>query len=96
MSKLKFWYKYNLMRSPVYYYWHSLDCDLCSSGGYGECKNITEYQANEELFWECVEGPSGMRVISREEYLENKDIEIRSRDYIMEAFEDGRGSNVII
>jgi len=95
-SKFNYWWHYKVLRSPAYYYWYSMDCDLCSSEGYGKSKNISEYLENERDFWDSVEGRSDMHLVSKEEYLEHKDIEFKSRDYIMEAYENGNGRNVIL
>lgn len=96
MKAFKFWVKYYVLKSPVYYYWSSMDCDLCSSAGYNKADNIYDYLEEEKAFWENVEGRSDMTIIREEEYLENCDIEIESRDYIMEAFENGNGRSVIL
>ncbi len=96
VNKFKFWWKYYVLKSPAYYYWSSMDCDLCSSAGYGKADNIYDYLEEERVFWENVEGRSDMTLISEEEFLENEGINIKSHDYIMEAFENGNGRNVIL
>lgn len=93
---LKFWFKYYVLKHPVYYYWSSMDCDLYSSAGYNKADNIYDYLKEEKAFWENVEGRSDMTIIREEEYLENEGINIESHDYIMEAFENGNGRNVIL
>jgi hypothetical protein len=91
------WYKYNFDKKPIYYYVSSMDCDCCESTWFGKKDSYKEYQKwlNDEGEWDWVEGNTSVNIISKEEYLENKDVRT-CRDYIMEAFEDGRGSNVVI
>lgn len=97
INKARHWYRYNFDRSPYYYAYSSVDCDLVESSGVGRFNSYKEaynYQSNPDNY-DWLEGPYSEWEISKEEYLQSKGI-AHQRDYIMEAYENGNGRKVLI
>jgi len=92
----KVWLKYKLLRSKVYYYWSSTDCDLCTASGYGSTNSIKEYNRVVESMYEDAEGSTSIYIVSKEEWEDYGDHQFRSRDRILEAYENGDGRKVIL
>lgn len=90
----KKWY-YEKTDKVVYYYYSSTDCDMCTSAGYGYTLGERAFREYEQDMYEGAEGPTQIEKISKEEYLENKD-EHYFRDRIMEAYENGNGTSIIV
>jgi len=92
------WYRYNFDDKPVYYTVCSIDCDCVEMFWYGKCEDYREYYdwMNDSGEWDWVEGRTHVSIVSEEEYLDNIDEPRKTFDHIMNAFEDGRGNNVIL
>jgi hypothetical protein len=77
---------------PAYFEVYRRDCDLCESTNYYRYPlfilGYLELKREAEL-WD--EGPFCFGTISKKEYLESTP---QTRDRILEAFENGRGTNV--
>lgn len=97
-KKVEHWYRYNFENKPIYYSVTSMDCDLCESTSFGKHKNYREYYdwLTDADAWDWVEGRTSVDLHSKEDWEYYNEQPRRTRDYIMEAYEDGRGRNVII
>ena len=95
IKKLKFWYKYNVLRSPVYYFYSSTDCDCVTVSGYGKAKNLKRYYKGMESLYENAEGATSMNIVPKNEW-EHHGEERQIRDHIMEAYENGNGRSIIV
>jgi hypothetical protein len=94
-------YKYNIMTAfrmlqfwPVYLEVWSRDCDMCESRhAYRFPTYWHAYRYMQDMRHNWSEGPCSFAFITRKDY---ENYESTSRDLILEAFEDGRGSHVTI
>jgi len=79
---------------PVFYSYFECDCDMCESSGvcvfYGSKK---AFEAMTNDFYNNAEGVCSIDIISKSDYLENKDHET-FRDRIFEAYENGNGTSI--
>jgi hypothetical protein len=91
-KSLEHWFKYNVMRSKVYFEASTTDCDCVRSDWSGVCDNITEYNKMVYDIYDNAEGSTYVNIIDKKDYVEYSN----TKDYIMDAFENGRGSQVII
>jgi len=75
-----------------------MDCDCCESTSFGIHRNYREYYdwLNDESEWDWVEGRTSVDLHDKDEWEYYNDQPRRTRDYIMEAYEDGRGTHVNI
>lgn len=78
---------------PIYVVVWSRDCDMFESTTARKFYSRWEYRNAEMHMIEWSEGPCSMNEITKQEYNEFKST---FRDRAFEAYEDGRGSNVII
>ena len=82
-----------LENKPVYAIVWSRDCDCCEATHAQRWGSERQFQNWRERFYEGLEGPGSVTRCSKEEY---KEFEASTRDLALEAFEDGRGSHVLI
>lgn len=93
LSKLKFWASF-LQVWPVYFVVFSRDCDLCESKRLVRAPNFfVGYRALRAQADDWTEGPFGFWQVSRREA---RSFEPEWRDRIGEAFDDGKGTHVIL
>jgi len=81
----------------IYYHYWSRDCDMCESeriGVWSSGQKRFDMMQEEESEW-C-DGPFSYSPISKEEYLERKGEVFRTRDRILEAFENGNGTSIYV
>ena len=97
-QRAKHWYRYNFEKEIIYYSVTSMDCDLCEATNFGTKSSYKEYHdwMNDSDAWDWVEGRTSVQLHTKDEWEEYNEQPRRTRDYIMEAFEDGRGSHVTI
>jgi len=97
-TRLEHWYRYNFENKTIYYSVTSMDCDCCESTSFGIHRNYREYYdwLNDESEWDWVEGRTSVDLHDKDEWEYYNDQPRRTRDYIMEAYEDGRGTHVNI
>lgn len=76
---------------PVYYMTDETDCDHCRVISSHKACNGNAYIKSIEAMYDWAEGPVSAWRISKKEYLEH---ETSTRDYILEAFEDGHAHTV--
>lgn len=74
----------------------SRDCDMCESTRVCKFQSIKAYYKAEQSFAEGLEGAGSFCVISKEQYDDERREPTRSRDRIMEAFENGRGWSIYV
>ena len=75
----------------IYAFSFSRDCDMCESTSYHKFESQKEYDDYEENLYEWAEGSTYINEISEEEYLAHCNQQSRTRDRIMEAYENGNG-----
>lgn len=74
----------------------SRDCDMCESTRVSKYQSIKAYYKAEQQFGESLEGPGSFCIISKEEYDNERREPTRSRDRIMEAYENGNGYSIYV
>lgn len=89
-----------VLYKPFYYHYFSRDCDCCERE---YCAEWTEgkkkYLKWCEMEFRAAEGPTSIHVIPKEEYeqwLEFTEGRTQTRDRVLEAFENGHGTSVLI
>ena len=97
-DRLEHSYRYKFENKVIYYSVTSMDCDCCESISFGTHKSYREYYdwMNDDSVWEWVEGRTSVDLHDKDEWEYYNDQPRRTRDYIMEAYEDGRGNHVTI
>jgi len=90
---LRFWYKYKYLRSIVYYDYSVTDCDLVTVEGQGTSIDIEHYYEMVDNAVRNAEGSTYFNIIDESEYIDDSRY---TRDRVMEAYEDGRGSSINI
>ncbi|MDH5523068.1 MAG: hypothetical protein OEY01_03560 [Desulfobulbaceae bacterium] len=78
---------------PVYVSYWFRDCDLCESSGAYKFNSFIEYKQWERDFLSDAEGPQSYSIITEEDF---KEIVPFTRDRVLEAFENGHGTKVIL
>jgi hypothetical protein len=74
----------------------SRDCDMCESTRVYKFQSIKAYYKAYDSFCEWLEGPGSFHLITKDEYDDEMREPTRSRDRIMEAFENGRGYSIYV
>lgn len=74
----------------------SRDCDMCESTRVYKFQSIKAYYKAYNSFGESLEGPGSFDIITKEQYDGERREPTRSRDRIMEAFENGRGYSIYV
>jgi len=77
----------------IYIWYGSTDCDHCYSAYATKHRNIYAFKSFVEMCYDNAEGAQSFTRMSKKEYLEERDHAV-SRDYIMEAHEDGHPYSV--
>ena len=70
------------------------DCDWTYSRAVVCCKNWRDYDRYVENAYDNAEGPENFQRISKQEYLEEKELPPVHRNLVEEAFEDGHSHSV--
>jgi hypothetical protein len=74
----------------------SRDCDMCESTRVYKFQSIKAYYKLEKNFYEWLEGPGYLNLISKDEYDSEHKEPTRSRDRILEAYENGNGFSIYV
>lgn len=74
----------------------SRDCDMCESTRVCRFQSIKAYYKAMKEFGESLEGAGSFVMITKEQYDDERREPTRSRDRIMEAFENGRGYSIYV
>lgn len=85
-------YKFGWFYVGVY----STDCDLVQSYYVRKFQSLKRYRKFIDKVYECAEGPTTISIISKSDYNMEKQHPTKSRDRIMEAYENGNGRSVIV
>lgn len=97
-STFRLWFGDYILRNKIYVSKFSRDCDMVESSSILIFKNRKEFEDWKEIEYEWAEGTLSINRISEEEYNDRLmaygGTQSRSRDRIMEAFENGRGWSV--
>tara|TARA_R110002020_G_scaffold111976_2_gene258135 strand:- start:133 stop:390 length:258 start_codon:yes stop_codon:yes gene_type:complete len=84
-----------VLRKPIYFEHFSRDCDCVEVSGYGVAIDRKDFAESQEAMWENAEGTCWMKRCSKAEYMLYGE-QIHTRDRVMEAYENGRGTCVNI
>ncbi len=74
----------------------SRDCDMCESTRVYKFQSIKAYYKMYDNFCEWLEGPGSFYLITKNEYDDEMREPTRSRDRIMEAYENGNGTSIYV
>jgi len=74
----------------------STDCDCVQSYDVRKFQSLKSFRKYCEGVYNWAEGPTSISIISKKEYDEERHHPTRSRDRIMEAYENGHGSSVLV
>jgi hypothetical protein len=74
----------------------SRDCDMCESTRVYKFQSIKAYYKAYDSFCEWLEGPGSFHPITKDEYDDEMREPTRSRDRIMEAYENGNGTSIYV
>ena len=91
----KLWVREVVLRKPIYFEYFSRDCDCVEVSGYGIAKDRKDFAESQQAMWENAEGTCWMKRCSKSEYMRYGGQE-QTRDRVMEAYENGRGTCVNI
>ena len=92
-AAIKFWWKYQLLSSTVYYRIDETDCDLVNCITYGQVESLKAFKGLRDQVYSWAEGPTRIDIITREEYMDGENSRV---DRIMESFENGNGRSHIV
>jgi len=93
LTEFKLWWSECVLRKPIYAEYFSRDCDMCEVSGYEVFKSRKEFNSYCRSAYENAEGETWVSRTSKRNY-EQYGNEVHTRDRIMEAFENGRGTSV--
>ncbi len=77
----------------------SRDCDMCESTSVFKTQSLKKYNKRIQDAYEWAEGPVSFNIISKEEYdaFKKPGNQLgRTRDRIMEAYENGNGTSIYV
>jgi hypothetical protein len=96
----KVWFGDYILRNKIYVSKFERDCDMVESYSVHDFKSRKEFDAWVDGCYEWAEGALSISRVSKAEYhayiLEYKGTSAPLRDRAMEAYENGRGSNVMV